>query len=680
MNKNSGMNRNTPPALLSLKGNRFHAFAFLILALTILFAWSKVLQFQTVNWDDTEYVLLNPFFQNPQDIISSYYMGNYHPVTLYSLYLDHFLWADHYSLWHATQLALHLACAFFLYLVTYRLSHSGFIALLTALTWALLPVHAEPVSWLSSRKDVLYTGFSLLSLWSVLHFVEAGNRKLKWYALSLLFFMLACFSKGMAVILPLWILLIVWGYFPDFIKRKNIVFLLPMILISLIFGVISIQAQQAQKAIQTMTHSWGQWDIALNSLGLLFKNTLVPQGLSPFYPYPDSVISLNLFLGASLVLAAILLSISRQKYLRRTGISLALFIVAALPVLQILPVGIALSADRYAYLASAGLLCGLIPALMSYLPIATQFRGVLLFIFPLIYFPLLVKQLPVWKNGVSVFTRVTSLFPEVDFAWSNLGNAHMMEKNFPAAEAAYQRAVSVNPQYGSAWANLTGLYRNQGNLAEAREIAKQGLSHNPDNHALSLHLYFLKSIEEINPDMLKAALSEVQNFPADPESWFMMGTLFQNVHQHENALICYDVALRLKPDYPAVRINQAISLSETRQFQKAIQSYQQLLKEEASPGIVWANLAWAYYKSGAYPEALKNAEESLRYLPHVPQLWFNYGLMALHMQQDSIALSAYQKAFELNPDSSMILQAHKDLLENISPPQEIKVLFPPIDK
>src|SRR5207249_11582559 len=94
-------------------------------------------------------------------------------------------------------------------------------------------LHVESVAWISEIKDLLYAGFFLGSCISYLKYIDENKRK--FYSYSLLLFLCSLLSKGMAVSLPVVLLLI------DFLKERMLTGKIwfekfPFFILSVIFG------------------------------------------------------------------------------------------------------------------------------------------------------------------------------------------------------------------------------------------------------------------------------------------------------------------------------------------------------------------------------------------------------------------------------------------------------------
>jgi hypothetical protein len=175
--------------------------------------FAATLRFEFLDWDDTRYILENPWIrsfsaENLFYIFTSPYYNNYLPLHLLSYQLDYFLWAENPLGYHLQSVLLHALNGVLVYLVIQQLSGRIWVAFLTALFFALHPCHVESVAWVSSRKDVLSMAFALLSLYTYLRSRGTSRYNGLTYVASVFFYMMAILSKAIVVLLPVFFILV----------------------------------------------------------------------------------------------------------------------------------------------------------------------------------------------------------------------------------------------------------------------------------------------------------------------------------------------------------------------------------------------------------------------------------------------------------------------------------------
>jgi hypothetical protein len=172
--------------------------------------------FGFLNYDDSYYVYQNPSITNGltasglEKAFTRPLVGNWHPLTSISLMLDAEWWGLNAGGYHLTNVVLHSLAVIFLFLalrkMTGRLWQSAFVAAL----FAIHPLRAESVVWISERKDVLSGVFFGLSLLAYSHYIRKPG--IGRYLILIALLILGLISKPMLVTLPFLLLLL--DYWP----------------------------------------------------------------------------------------------------------------------------------------------------------------------------------------------------------------------------------------------------------------------------------------------------------------------------------------------------------------------------------------------------------------------------------------------------------------------------------
>src|SRR5262249_40378039 len=129
--------------------------------------------------------------------------GYYMPLSMTSLMLDAAAGgrASDLTVFHRTNLALHVACTLLVALILCELLGSILPAAILALLFGLHPLAVEPVAWVAERKTLLAAWFAFASTFSSLR--SARTRSRRWLTFSIVAFALALLSKPSVVALPL---------------------------------------------------------------------------------------------------------------------------------------------------------------------------------------------------------------------------------------------------------------------------------------------------------------------------------------------------------------------------------------------------------------------------------------------------------------------------------------------
>jgi hypothetical protein len=130
----------------------------------------------------------------------------YYPVLHSAFWVEHRLWGDAPAGYHAANVLLHAAAACLLLRVLRVLALPG--AFLAAALFAVHPVCAESVAWISEEKNTLSAVFYLSA--ALVYMGSERGRRPSAYAAATALFALALLSKSVTATLPAAVLVVIW--------------------------------------------------------------------------------------------------------------------------------------------------------------------------------------------------------------------------------------------------------------------------------------------------------------------------------------------------------------------------------------------------------------------------------------------------------------------------------------
>ena len=336
-----------------------------IAVITWLFYQSCINNLLT-NWDDPGYIRDNGLIKDIsaegiKNIFTYSVMGNYHPLTVLSYAIEYSFVRLQPMWYHIDSLLFHIIVTVLVYWFVNLVTRRPIAAAIAALLFGLHPMHVESVAWLSGRKDVVYGVFYMAACITYIYFVRTdGGKKWKWYALTSLFFICSLLGKPVAVVLPVTLFLI--DYFEQRKLTAGMVLeKVPWLLLSIVAGIKSILDQRVFGSLETQDVTYKAWErIALGGYAMVtyLWKAVVPVGLSNFYPYPlkeaDAMPVVYYIYPLGVAVIFVLLWFFARK--NRLVVFAALFFLVNIALLlQFIPVGGAIVADRYTYIPYLGL-------------------------------------------------------------------------------------------------------------------------------------------------------------------------------------------------------------------------------------------------------------------------------------------------------------------------------------
>lgn len=153
---------------------------YAVLVLTFI-VFSRGLNNQFNNWDDTVYVTENPNIAlNSKNMSRSFTKGESHgmyvPVTALSLSINHHFSQLSPKPYLITNLLIHILNCLLLFIVLQKLCKDKWLTLFVGALFALHPMQVESVSYVAGRRDVLYVLF-LIAIIHYLNYKETYYKK-----------------------------------------------------------------------------------------------------------------------------------------------------------------------------------------------------------------------------------------------------------------------------------------------------------------------------------------------------------------------------------------------------------------------------------------------------------------------------------------------------------------------
>jgi tetratricopeptide (TPR) repeat protein len=537
-------------------------FLFLVIILLISFlAYLPAIQ-NGFLWDDEKYILDNPLIYsvNLQKIFSEYVMGNYHPLTILTLAGEYHFFELNAIGYHVVNITLHVVNVALVFYAMLLLTKKNAVALVTALLFGIHPLHVESVAWASELKDLLYTLFFLASFIFYLKFLK--ERQNKFYILALFLFLLALLSKAMAASLP--VVLLITDYF---LKRKFsgklLLEKLPFFLLAILFGVVAVFAQKDIGATDVTPFNPLQ-RIAFACYGLItyLVKLIWPMNLNAYYPYPikngDSIpVFYYAYIGFVLVMAAAIFY--THRFTRKIIFGFAFYTATVFLVLQLLPVGGAIMADRYSYIPSIGIFYLAGEGLNSLW--LKKYKWVVIPVtagFSIFFFVTTYARCSIWKDAKTLWTDVINHTQTLPLAYYNRGIIFAKEGNVNLALADYSKAIEINPSYTEPYINRANLLRDQNKRQEALSDYNRVIELKPAFAIAYFNRGMLFMVEKKDTEALRDYNKAIALNPNYSKAYNNRGVLLMNENKYAQAIIDFQKVFQLEPNFAEAHFNMGV--------------------------------------------------------------------------------------------------------------------------
>jgi hypothetical protein len=555
------------------------------------------------NWDDNEYTFyayqqLQQLKSSIGNIVSFFYVpgghggidftyvkGNFHPLSMLSMTLDYAMSPAAPGMippvdavvFHAVNILFHVCNTLLVFLFVYLIAPCFFkpdrskksgaasvsamaVAGAASLLFGVHPLHVESVAWVSERKDVLYAFWFLLSLIAYMHYCR--NEKPVWYFAALLLFLLSLLSKGQAVFLAVVLTLIDVVAGRKLLAKKVLAEKVPFYALALLFGLIAVKAQVVGNAIP---HDQGgillRIIFASTAFSMYLAKTIVPVGLSTLYGYPDTGHGLAVVYYLSvipplLVLAAMVYAVKKSRALL---FGLGFFVAGIVLLLQLMPVGRAMMADRYMYVASIGLFF-LAGFAMEKTPAAYRiWARTLVVAVALVFAGLSSARCAVWQNSLTLWDDCIAKGATASIAWHNRAQARCEAKDYRGAIHDESEAIKAEPTLADAYYNRANSELTLGETDASIRDNTRCLELNPKH----FYAYYLRASARMSTGHIAEALadfdSSIANCAQFKLGFYARGLCREGAGNWQGAIDDYGQALRLDGGYADAYFRRALA-------------------------------------------------------------------------------------------------------------------------
>jgi tetratricopeptide (TPR) repeat protein len=414
-----------------------------------------------LNWDDPANVTQNLHIRdltwgNLEVYFTTPLLGMYSPLVYLSYAIDFRIGGLDPTVYHSTNLLLHLLNVCLVFLIVSRLSSSVATSGIVTALFAVHPMNVAAVAPVSVRSSLLFSCLYLAAYLAYLRYLDTDERRSRW--LSLVLFVSSALAKSAAVVFSLLIVL-TDHYRGKLISWKRLLEKWPFFLVSLVFGVMTFVFREdtAAMAAAPQFPLWERLLLASYTVVLFVFRLIVPAGLSPFYPYPEKIgghLPLVVYVAPALIVAVVYLA-ARLKAGRNLVLFGGLFfLIHVLLVVKLIPLGSEWTADRYVYLSSIGVFFVAAEGCRRLGDRARKGAVAVAVVLVGICAVLSYQRNGAWKDNMSFYGDIIGKYPNAAVAYCNRAAARLRESADAAgALADCDNAIRLDPTYADAYFN-----------------------------------------------------------------------------------------------------------------------------------------------------------------------------------------------------------------------------------
>jgi tetratricopeptide (TPR) repeat protein len=584
-----------------------------LLVVLTLAVYGQVCRFDFIVLDDPSYVKFNRYVLDGLRLSSlkwailQFNDANWIPLTWLSLMLDATLygrWPDGY---HITNVALHVTNVLLVFVVFSRMTHSVSRSAFVAALFAIHPLHAESVAWVTERKDVLCTLFGLLSLGAYVRY--AGQPRRGPYVAAFCFLLLSLLAKQTYVTLPcVFLLLDYWplrrfgaaveetgagdGAGADVAEivespgrrtsfRRLVTEKIPFFVMAGAFSAIAVWAQ-SQGGLRSLDAVPFRARVlnAIDAYGWYAWKGLVPLDLAVFYPHPiQSLRPFDVLIPAAFLVVATgvaLFYVRRRPYLI---VGWLWYLGTLFPLIGLIQIGKQRVADRYAYLPLLGLylaVAWLVPSLVPSVRLRRWMLPTAAVAAIAVYATLGFRQVSLWGDDVKLFQHALAVTENNAMSRCSLGCAQLASGNIKGAIANIEESLRLDPGDALAHDDLGSAYQTEKRLEDAAREYRKSIELNENvaspHEGLGAVLSEWHQFAEARKEFNRALEIE----PRAPVTYYNLARLCEDLHEYEQSLAYARRGLEIDPKNVECQRELAHVLAQLGRIDEALTAFQKV--------------------------------------------------------------------------------------------------------
>lgn len=493
----------------------------------------------------------------------------YRPVKYISYYVDNAIWGWKPFGWHLQSLLWHCLNSILAYFLLRKFRVTDLAAGLGALWFAVHPIHAEAVVWISSRASLISTTGVFACAIAYMNWRETGRRSyLAWLAVG---GFIGIFGKEDALmIFPLLLAYELWfragGKISGLFQRSIVLSL------ALLGGIAFIYLLLRQSILTGLKQ--GEWEAGFSGVIATLPVILVtylgqltyPTSMAVDQPV-DYAAGLGWpFIACTLLLLALIapLAVPGARFARWKFI-IAWFLISLLPVMGLIPINQP-RADRFLYLpsfAGALLIAYALDELQSRKPSLRPIAVTAVALLAVCFGASAYVYSQVWKDEQTLWEHTLKANPKSFRAYANLAAAANNHGNPKLGLQLIDQALAIKPAYPEGFVIKAYALDAQGRAAEAEDWYRKALANDPNN---TLWLFLLGTLFERTGRLEEAAKTYdrvVELRPSYVQAQLNAGVLAVKMNHPEKAVAHWEAALKYDPNNEAAKYNLQIIMKKT---------------------------------------------------------------------------------------------------------------------
>jgi tetratricopeptide (TPR) repeat protein len=239
-----------------------------------------------------------------------------------------------------------------------------------------------------------------------------------------------------------------------------------------------------------------------------------------------------------------------------------------------------------------------------------------------------------FEEAVTAFDNALRFSPKRPEVWSAKAGLFGQLKKYSLELEACEFALTLDPNHARAWNNKGAALFALGNHRDALDCCKRAVELVPD-YAQARKLVAL----------CEKAMDEDARI--ESEQWLVKGSKLADQGRHDDAINCFDQALRINPHSAPTWFVKANLMCRMNRRKEEVECYDRALEINPNYAEAWSMKASALGLLSKFDQALLCCNRALELKPNLDSAWRNKGTTMLLLNRVSEALASFEEAKRL---------------------------------
>ncbi len=463
-------------------------------------------------WDDYDGILHNEYVHNfhiekffSENLIAGAGLeSNYWRPLLLIIYSTQWkLWEAWTPGFHFTNFFIHFMNALLVFFLLKRMVNiRTWLIFLVSLVFLVHPLQTEAVTYVSGLGDPVSFFFILIGIYAYHEYKEKNNKRLLFFFLALISFLLALLSKERSVIFPAFLLLVEFWHSikkeksAEYQIQESILSLLPFFLIAGIYlflrgtvlnfeNTFNIYNLENYYTTHILARVFTFFSVIPEYLSLLiFPKTLFMERTENV-AVVASLFHVKTLIGMCVTLIASFFAAIRFKKKPEYSFALLFFAIAIFPASGIFVPVAGIIFEHYMYAPIVGFFLFFaagIDELWNLKKTAQWMKIVGIILLSAWIIAIGIRTIirnEDWKDAITFYEQTLRHAPKSLRVWNNLGMAYAENGSYKDALYAYGRAIALDPENPIPYHNSGNVYEELRDRERAEEYWRMALNADP---------------------------------------------------------------------------------------------------------------------------------------------------------------------------------------------------------